>query len=327
MILAGDIGGTNTRLAVFGEGPLRIRPEFTGTFPSQAHAGIEDLALEFLARLGVRVEGACFGIAGPVRDGRCEATNLPWVVDARQVASRLGCDAVQLVNDLEACAHGIAVLQPADVAVLNEGKPDNCGTRALIAAGTGLGEAGLVLESWGYRPVPSEGGHSDFAPRNELEIELLRFLIARHGHVSYERIISGPGLQAVYEFLRDTGRGAESPALAAQIAQGDAPAVISKHGVQGTSELCVQALDLFVSVYASEAGNLALKFLATGGLYIGGGIAPKIIGKLREPAFLKSFLNKGRLSKVVEDIPVRVILDENAPLLGAGNVALTARTS
>lgn len=324
MILAGDIGGTHTRLAVFEGSPAVPRAAVIEVYPSRAHGTLPDILREFLAKHPSRVEAACFGIAGPVRNGRCETPNLPWIVDSGQLAEVLGPSPIQLLNDLEANAHGIAVLRSEDLALLNQGAPDVRGSRALISAGTGLGEAGLLLDGDEYRPYPSEGGHADFAPRNEIEIELLRYLLKGFDHVSYERILSGPGLYNAYRFLRDTNRGQEPSWLAEEIRQGDPAAVISGHALEGRSDLCMQALDLFVSVYGAEAGNLALRAMAMGGVFIGGGIAPRILSKLQEPAFLRAFTAKGRVSKILETIPIRVILNDQTALLGAGRLALQA---
>jgi glucokinase len=244
------------------------------------------------------------------------------VVDGQQMAADLGVASITLINDLFANAHGIALLEESDFVILNPGVPNSTGNRALISAGTGLGEAGLYADGQGgYHPFPSEGGHVDFAPRNDLELDLLRYLMGRFEHVSYERVLSGPGLHNIYQFLRETGRGEEPAWLAEQIAQGDPSAAISKSALEGTSPICVQALDIFVSLYGAEAGNLALKVLATGGAYVGGGIAPKIIRKLSSTAFMKAFSAKGRIGSVLKDIPVRVITNDKAALLGAGRVA------
>ncbi len=325
MILAGDIGGTNTRLAFFEGAPEHLTPVVLEVFPNKGEKSLDAIVSKFLAKHHLSAEAACFGIAGAVRDGYVEATNLPWTVSAKQVSAETGVQDVQLINDLEANAHGIAMLEETDFVVLNAGSPSHSGNRALISAGTGLGEAGLLAEGGGsYRPFPSEGGHVDFAPRNELELDLLRYLMGRFEHVSYERVLSGPGLHNVYEFLRDTGRGEEPPWLAEQIAQGDASAAISKSALEGTSEICVQALDIFVSIYGAEAGNLALKFVATGGTFVGGGIAPKILRKLSSTAFMKAFQAKGRISSLLKDIPVRVITNDKTALLGAGRVAALA---
>ena len=322
MILAGDIGGTNTRLAFFEGTSDRLRPIQTEVFSSPEFAGPVEIVRKFLEIHKHAVEAACFGLPGAVVNGRVEATNLPWVVDASHMAAELGLEQVQLINDLYANAQGIALLAESDFVVLNPGVPHPAGNRALISAGTGLGEAGLFADAQGaYHPFPSEGGHADFAPRNDVEMELLRYLLGRFEHVSYERVLSGPGLYNLYQFLRDTGRGEAPSWLAEQIAKGDPPAVISKSALEGTSEICVQALDIFVSLYGAEAGNLALKMLATGGAYVGGGIAPKIIRKLSSTAFMKSFTEKGRIAGVLKEIPVRVITNDKTALLGAGRVA------
>jgi glucokinase len=325
MILAGDIGGTNTRLAFFEGTPDRLQPVHIEIYPSPHFSGLEEIVRKFLSAHAVPVDAACFGLPGAVVNERVEATNLPWVVDARQLAADLGVSRIKLVNDLLANAHGIALLEESDFVVLNPGVADSTGNRALISAGTGLGEAGLYADgSGGHHPFPSEGGHSDFAPRNDLELDLLRYLMGRFEHVSYERVLSGPGLHNIYLFLRDTGRGDEPGWLADQIAQGDPSAAISKSALEGTSAICVQALDIFVSLYGAEAGNLALKVLATGGMYVGGGIAPKIIRKLSSTMFMKAFSAKGRKGSMLKDIPVRVITNDKTALLGAGRVAALA---
>ncbi len=325
MILAGDIGGTNTRLAVFDDNGGRLTPTAEATFPSREHPSLESVLRKFTAAHSLPIDRACFGVAGPVRHGRSDATNLPWVVDARQVARELGLKSVGLINDLEANAYGIAALEPKDFVVINPGAPDAEGNQAIIAAGTGLGEAGLAWDGKIHRPFATEGGHTTFAPRNELELALLRYLLARYEHVSFERVLSGPGLVNIYTFLRDTGRGEEPAWLAEQMRQQDPGAVISQAAMSGKSELCVQALDLFVSLYGAESGNLALKVLATGGVYLGGGIAPKIIGKLQDPIFLNAFTAKGRLKPLLQAIPVRVILNDKTALLGAARCAAMAR--
>jgi glucokinase len=328
MILAGDIGGTNSRLGFFEGTPDALTPAVLEVFANRGEKGLEAIVAKFLAKHHLSAEAACFGIAGAVRNGFVEATNLPWTVSARQISSEVGIEDVQLINDLEANAHGIALLEETDFVVLNAGTPNPTGNRALISAGTGLGEAGLLAEAGGsYRPFPSEGGHVDFAPRNELEVDLLRYLMARFEHVSYERVLSGPGLHNIYLFLRDTGRGEEPPWLAEQIAQGDPSAAISKSALEGTSEICVQTLDIFVSIYGATAGNLALQVVATGGTFVGGGIAPKILRKLSSTAFMKAFQAKGRMSALLKDIPVRVITNDKTALLGAGRVAALAVAS
>ncbi len=326
MILAGDIGGTKTRLAFFTVEGERLQSLVEETFPSRQYGGLDDIVRVFMSQQQVSVTHAGFGIAGPVKHGRCETTNLPWVVDARQLASQLGIASVALINDLEANAYGVAVLAAKDFVVLNQGAPDAGGNAAIIAAGTGLGEAGFYWDSVRHHPFACEGGHADFAPRNELETELLRYLLTRFAHVSYERVLSGPGLYNLYQFLRDTGRGTEPPWLTEELHQQDPAATISQAALSGRCALCVQALDLFVSLYGAEAGNLALKVMATGGLYVGGGIAPKIMQKLQDSTFMQAFTAKGRMQPLLEAMPVRVILNDKTALLGAARCARLCTT-
>jgi glucokinase len=317
MILAGDIGGTNTRLAFF-DGP---QPSLIEVFPSAGHSGLAEIVRKFLDAHHYKVDAACFGIAGPVRNGIVETSNLPWVINERELAAELGLKRVRLVNDLEVNAYGISALGESDFATLQAGAADASGNRALISAGTGLGEAGLVAVKGDYLPFASEGGHADFAPRDAAGIALLEYLLPRFGHVSYERVLSGPGLHNIYEFFRDTKRAEEPAWLAEAIAAGDPSAVIAKNA--GKSDLCSLALGQFISIYGAEAGNLALRALATGGVFLGGGIAPKILDRLREPEFLKAFREKGRMSDLLEKVPVRVILNDKTALLGAGRLAMS----
>ena len=325
MILAGDIGGTNTRLAYFEAGGARPSPAVLEVFPSANHKGLEEIVAKFVARYTHPVEAAAFGIAGPVQNGISRTPNLPWLVDASSLAHSLGLASVNLINDLEANAHGIAVLGPDDFTVLSEGASGASGNRVLISAGTGLGEAGLLAEGNTYRPYASEGGHADFAARNETELELLRYLLQRFQHVSYERVLSGPGLHNIYQFFRDTGRADEPSWLAGEMGRGDPSAAITEHALKRTCPICVLALDQFVAIYGAEAGNLALRGLATGGVYVGGGIAPKILTKLQEPGFLQAFRTKGRVSTLLEAMPVRVIMNDKTALLGAARVAMISR--
>jgi len=320
MILAGDIGGTNTRLAFYEGTPEHLKPVVIEVFPSRDHSGPGEIAQKFLAKHKQKPDAACFGIAGAVVDGHVETPNLPWVVDVHDLAKELQIAHVELVNDLLANAHGIALLKASDLVTLNPGVVAS-GNRALISAGTGLGEAGLLAVKSGYQPFPSEGGHADFSPHGEVQIDLLRYLMARYDHVSFERVLSGPGLFNIYQFLRDTGRGEEPGWLTDQLSQGDPSAAIAKSALEGTSDIAVQALDIFVSIYGAEAGNLALKMVATGGMFVGGGIAPKIIRKLSSSAFMKSFTAKGRMSSLLQGIPVHVITNDKTALLGAGRVA------
>jgi glucokinase len=268
------------------------------------------------------VDVACFGIAGPVKDGRSETVNLAWVVDARHLAHRLHIDTVELLNDLEACAYGLAMLAAEDFVLLNPGAPGASGNAAVIAAGTGLGEAGLYWDGPRHHPFACEGGHSSFAPTDSLQMELLGFLLQEFDHVSWERVLSGPGIYNIYRFLRDTGRGDEPAWLGHKMQQQDPAAVISQAALAGTSSLCGQALDLFVSLYGAEAGNVALKIMATAGVYVGGGIAPKIIQKLTDAAFMQAFVAKGRLKPLLQEIPMRIFMNDKAALLGAARFAM-----
>jgi len=319
MILAGDIGGTKTHLALFDE-DLQLVAE--RTYASRDYAACDLILEKWLSEPLPRARIACFGVAGPVKRGHVQTTNLPWVLDARDLAGRLGLGCVRLINDLEANAHGIAALGPNDFALLNPGADGAEGNAALISAGTGLGEAGLYWDGAMHRPFACEGGHAGFSPRNDLEIDLLRHLITRFGPVSWERVLSGPGLVNIYEFLRDTGRAEEPGWLARRLRDQDAAAAISQAALDGSSPLCAITLDLFVSLYGSEAGNLALKVMATGGVYIGGGVAPKIIDKIRGSDFLEAFCDKGPMRPLLSAMPVRVILNEKTALLGAARYAL-----
>jgi glucokinase len=321
MILAGDVGGTSTRLGFFEAVGGRLRPVAEQTYRSREHTGLDEIVGAFVAARDLKPAHACFGIAGPVRQGVARTPNLPWVVDAARLASGLGLGEVVLLNDLEANAYGVWELAPADFAVLNAGAPGAAGNAAIISAGTGLGEAGFYWDGRQHRPFACEGGHADFAPRNDVEAELLLHLWKKLGHVSYERVLSGPGLYLLYEFLRDSGRGPEGPRVRERMRHEDPSAVVSQEALAGSCGLCVQALDLFVSLYGAEAGNLALKILTTGGVYVGGGIAPKILPKLQGGAFLEAFVSKGRMRPLLEAIPVRVILNDKTALLGAARCA------
>jgi glucokinase len=256
-----------------------------------------------------------------VRNGRVETSNLPWIVDSQKLATELHLQKTTLINDLEANAWGIPALDPKDVVNLNHVKGTPVGNQAVIAAGTGLGEAGMYWDGSQHHVFACEGGHADFAPRNELEIELFRYLSARFGHVSYERIISGPGLVNVYRFLRDTNRGVEPQWLTDEMAHSDPAAAISRASVGGKCGLCEQAVDVFVSIYGAESGNLALRLMALGGVFLAGGIAPKMLSKLTSPLFMQSFLSKGRMQPLLESIPVRVITNDKIALLGAARYA------
>lgn len=321
LILAGDIGGTSTRLAYFDTSGGSFLPLVEERFPSRESGSLEEIVCRFAGKHSFTAERACFGIAGPVRQGRVRTPNLPWSVIADELARTLGLAEVLLINDLAANAYGIDLLATEDFVVLNQGSADPTGTIAVISAGTGLGEAFAYWDGSMHQPLPTEAGHADFAPRNELEAELLLYLRAEHGRVSTERIVSGPGLRNIYRFLRDARHQPETPAVAEAMRREDQSAVISGAALAGVCPLCVATLDLFVSLYGAEAGNLALRVLATGGVYLGGGIAPKIIERLKGPGFMQAFTAKGRLSPLLEAIPVRVILNDRTALLGAARCA------
>jgi glucokinase len=325
MILAGDVGGTKTLLAVFDTAAMTIVRETT--LPSRELESLESAVEAFL--LGaprIRVEGGCIGVAGPVMDGRCVATNLPWVVDERHIAAAAGAP-VKLVNDLEATAHGVLTLAPDKFLVLQPGTPKPGGNAALIAAGTGLGQALVVTDGEGYRVVPSEGGHASFAPADELQVDLLRFLRAEFGHVSWERLLSGPGLANIYHFLQGRAGHAAPDWLRARLQREDPGAVVGEVALAGRDPVCVEALDLFVSIYGAQAGNLALETLALGGLVVGGGIAPRIKTKLADGRFMAAFRAKGRMEPLLASMPVKVALEARAGLLGAAHVASGLRAS
>ena len=321
MILAGDIGGTNARLAFFDVTNGRFRLVSASVFPSREYAGLDQIVSRFVDSSSLHPDAACFGVAGPVRNGRVETSNLPWVIESKRLADELNLEKAVLINDLEANAWGIAALDPKDVVSLNQVRGNPVGNQAVISAGTGLGEAGMYWDGSQHHIFATEGGHADFAPRNELEVELFRYLSGHYGHVSCERIVSGPGLVNVFHFLRDTGRGTEPQWLMDEMAHGDAAAAISRAALNGKCPLCEQALDLFVSVFAAEAGNLALKLMATGGVYLGGGIAPKMLPKLSGPLFMNAFVGKGRMQTLLEAMPVKVITNDKTALMGAARCA------
>lgn len=322
MILAGDIGGTKTNLAIYDERGGALRLAGSQSFPSRNFSSLLEVIAQFRKDQPVAVTHAAFGIAGPVVEGRCTVTNLPWVVDAKEIAALLHLPSVGLINDLEAMAYGTLRLSAEDTAVLQQGNSIPHGAIAVIAAGTGLGEGALVWDGRRYRALPSEGGHADFAPRNDEEMNILRFLLKRHTRVSYERLVAGPGMTNLYDYFRAMS-GTEEPSwLRDAKAASDPSAAISGAGLEKKDAACVSALETFVKVYGAETGNLALRFLATGGVFVGGGIAPKILPALQGPAFLDAFLNKGRQSPLLRNIPVRVILNTAAPLLGTAHFAL-----
>jgi glucokinase len=320
MILAGDIGGTKTNLGLFETASGGLTLHAQQSYPSREHVGLEAIVNKFLEDRNVQIAAACFGVAGPIVDGQVATPNLPWIVSDAALGRTLGLDGVTLINDLEATAHGIAALKADEFFTLNEGiaMPGNA---ALVAAGTGMGVASLFWNGKRHVPSASEGGHVDFAPRNPLESEMLKHMHKKYSRVSLERIASGPGLFNIYEFLRESGYATESPEVAARFATEDPSGVISKTALAGECRMCVKALDLFVSIYGAFAGNIALVLKAIGGVYIGGGIAPKILEKLKDGTFIGAFMEKGRMASLVATIPVRVILNDKTALLGAARVA------
>ncbi|WKZ32412.1 MAG: glucokinase [Thermodesulfobacteriota bacterium] len=321
LVLAGDIGGTKTYMALYALSAGALSSIRESVYSNERYSGPEAILGEFLEEgEAPKVEGAALGLACPIIGNRCTLTNLGWVVDGEGLKKRFGLKKLGLINDLEALGWGVGLLGKADFLALQEGAAGP-GNAALIAAGTGLGEAILVREAEGFRPSASEGGHTDFGPRNDIEIGLLQYLIPRYGHVSYERIVSGPGLANIYEFLLAKNDRKPPERLRARMeAEGAAP-VISDEAINGTDADCKEALALFVSVYGAEAGNLALKALSIAGVYIGGGIAPKIIEALKKGGFLEAFRDKGRFRDFMAGIPVRVILNDRTGLMGAASYA------
>jgi glucokinase len=324
MFLAGDIGGTKTLLAVFDGDERGLSAIREQEFHSARYSSLAEIVAEFLRFAPeLKLRAACFGVAGMVVGNKCHATNLPWEIDGDELERRAGLPKVKLLNDLEAMALGMLLLKPEEFEWLSGiAKVPKAGNRAVIAAGTGLGEAMLYWDGQRYRPIASEGGHADFAPRTALEIDLLRYLRGMFGeHVSYERVLSGPGIHNIYRFLRDSGYAAESPWLGEELKQSaDPSALISHAGVAGKDELCRQALELFSTLYGAEAGNLALRCLATQ-VYLGGGIAPKLKAVLNSGSFMRGFLEKGRLAGFLGNVAVSLSLNERAALLGAAHYA------
>jgi len=320
MILAGDAGGTKTNLALFARRDGRMERGETRSFPSREFSSIESILEEFLAG-GGPVDLVCVGVAGPVRGGQSRLTNLPWAVEEESIRRACGARRGFLINDLQATAFAVPFLPPGQIAVLQEGEADPEGTAVVVAAGTGLGVGYLVRTEKGTLPFASEGGHAGFAPRDDREAKLLAHLKARHGRTSIERVVSGPGLHALYRFLRETEGLCETPEVDARLLREEPPRVIAEEGLSGRSPACGEALRFFASLYGSLAGDFALHFFATGGVFLGGGIAPAILPVLSEGRFLEAFSDKGRFRDFLSGVPVRVILDDKAALLGAAHYA------
>jgi glucokinase len=320
-ILAGDVGGTKTNLALFHrEGKVLHRARHH-SFPSGSYPDLESILAEFLpGKPAIAI--VCIGVAGPVVSGRSRVTNLPWVVDAESIQTATGAKRAYIINDLQATAFAVPFLPDESIAVLQRGEADPRGNIAVIAAGTGLGASFLVWTGTGYLPVASEGGHADFAPRDEQEVRLFRYLQERYGRVSVERAVSGPGLHNIYRFLRESENMPESGDVEARLAAEDPPRVISEEGLSGNSATCREALRILISLYGAQAGNLALQVVATGGVVLGGGTAPEFLPVLSEGPFLESFLGKGRFREFLSRVPVKVIRDDKAALVGAAHYAL-----
>ena len=321
-ILVGDIGATTCRLALARADGGELRLESRAEVESSAFDGPGAAVARYLESVEEEPARAAFGVAAPVRDGSARFANLDWSVSRDRLSRRLGLDDVLLLNDYEALCHALPLLGEEDLVELLPGRAEPDGTVAVLGAGTGLGH-GFVTRTGGREQVhSSEGGHVDFGPRTPAQGALLRWLRQRHGRVSYERVVSGPGLLDIYRFLVRTGREEEEPETADRLEREDPPPVISNRGLDGSDPACRRALEIFVSVYGAQAGNFALSVQATGGVYLGGGISPKILPALRGDRFRSAFLDKGKMSRLVESIPVRVITDGDAGLLGAARAAL-----
>ena len=324
MILVGDIGGTRTRLAAFQTEGNRLECVVQKSYPSQEHDGLPEILPHFVRGQGIPVHSACFAVAGPVRDGRSKISNLPWTIDSRELATQLRLDKVGLLNDLESYAYGIDALESKDFISLGEGSEDAEGNRAVVSAKTGLGMAGLYWDGFRHHPFACEGGHADFAPRNEVEMHLLSYLQKKHGRISYERILSGPGIRNIYEFLRDTNVAEEPAWLKDEIASShDVSATIA--GAAGKAAICDKTMEIFVGVFGAEAGNCALRYMTTGGIFIGGIIAVKNVEKMQAPTFMQAFLDKGRMGSLLKDMPVKIILNDDCGLIGAARYTLVQK--
>lgn len=332
LILAGDLGGTNFRAALF-----RLTSGKNGTlkrlrsdrFSSHQFSSLHEAVKSFLSKGEIpgTIMTACFGVPGPNIGGIVHATNLNWPIEVNELPVLLGIPRVAVLNDLEAMAHGIGELRHSDCLLLQAGAGSRAGNQCIVAPGTGLGEAGLFWDGHRHLPWASEGGHADFAPTDDVQAALLDFLHKEFGRVSCERVIAGLGIANIYRFLRDTGRGKEKPLIAEKMLTGDIGAIIDEHSRDNSCALCRDTMDIFIRILGSEAGNLALKTMATGGVFLGGGIPPRILEHLRRPLFLESFLNKGRMRPLLESMPLSVILNDDTGLLGAARYGARMLTS
>jgi len=326
MILAGEIGATRTRLAAYETEGSRLQGVVEKTFLSQNYASLAEILPQFTRTEGIPVHSACFGVAGPVRGGRSKISNLPWTIDAKELAAQLKLPTVGLLNDLEAYAYGIDALDSKDFITLSTGSEDAEGNRAVISAKTGLGMAGLYWDGFRHHPFACEGGHADFAPRDQIQTELLAYLQKEYGRVSCERILSGPGIRHIYDFLRDAKK-MEVPAwLREQLSSAPDPSpLISQLAMEKKSPICEQTMSIFVSVFGAEAGNSALRYLTTGGIFIGGVIAAKIAAKMQDGTFMQAFLDKGRMESILKDMLVQIIVNDDCGLIGAARYTLVQK--
>lgn len=324
LVLAGDIGGTKSNLGLFrgtADAPVAVVEQ---TYFNREFGGLAEVGRRFLDEAGLAADSACFGVAGTVVGGTSVLPNLGWTLSEAGLAQALGMESVSLVNDLEATALGLATLAPAQLHTLNPGRPRPGGNRALIAAGTGLGMAIIVSKGGQDWVLASEGGHMDFAPNGEIQAALLGYLAARHGHVSVERVVSGPGLANVYDFLQASGETVPDWLTRRFESMPDRSAVIAQAGLVGKATICVKTLELFLSAYGAAAGNLALLALATGGVYVGGGIAPRLIEALPTSGFMPAFIDKGRFADLLTEVPVHIVMEPKTALRGAASHALRA---
>src|ERR1700678_2557763 len=326
MILVGDIGATRVRLAAFEIVGNRLQCAVEKDYVSQQHGGLPEILSQFIRTEGIPVHSACFGVAGPVRSGRSKISNLPWIIDSRELAKQLKLNSVGLLNDLEANAYGIDALESKDFIALREGSENAEGNRAVISARSGLGMAGLYWDGFRHHPFACEGRHRDFPPTNELQMELLAYLQKKFGRISCERLLSGPGIRNIYEFLRDAHKAEEPAWLRDEIATAsDVPALISRVALEGKAAICDQALTIFVGIFGAETGNCALHYMSTGGIFIGGSIAAKIVPKMKDPVFMQSFLDKGRMEALLRDVPVNIVLNDDCGLIGAARYTLVQK--
>jgi glucokinase len=326
MILVGDIGGTRTRLAAYQTEGSRLELAAQKNYESQEHQGLQEIVAQFVRSEQIPVHSACFGVAGPVRHGRSKISNLPWTIDSKELATQLKLSSVGLLNDLEAYAYGVDALESKDFVTLSEGADDAEGNRAVVSARTGLGMAGLYWDGYRHHPFACEGGHADFAPKDPLQIELLTYLRQKYGHISCERVLSGPGIRNIYDFLRDSGK-AEEPAWLKDQLQGahDGPAFISQIAHEGKAAICDQTLTLFFSIFGAETGNCALRYMTTGGIFIAGIIAARNVEKIKDPAFMRAFLDKGRMESLLKDMPLKIIVNDDCGLIGAARYTLVQK--